>query len=148
MNNLNIKCHNCGFRRLKVTKYRFAAEVYDSYEEALEEALNYIDEAELVPLWNEYCYAINDFESVIREMVNFDDYCCDFSPSDIVKNLSDEFNIHDEYFIDGVYGFESFNYPSMNIDFFELACWLADQKDVYDCSAFSEIEEVDDSDKN
>lgn len=134
-----------------MTKYRYDDDFYDSYEEALEEALHYIDEAELVLLWNEYCYAINDFESVIREMVNFDDYCCDFSPSDIVKNLTDEFNIHDEYFIDGVYGFESFNYPGMNIpcfDFFELACWLADQKDVYDCSAFAEIEEVNDPDNN
>lgn len=131
-----------------MTKYRYDDAVYNSYEEALEEALNYIDEAELVSLWNEYCYAINDFESAIHDMGSFDDYCCDFSPSDIVKNLADEFNINDTYFIDGVYGFESFNCPGMNIDFFELACWLADQKDAYECSAFSEIEEVDDTDNN
>ena len=131
-----------------MTKYRYDDDFYDYYEEALEDALHYIDDDELVSLWNEYCYAINDFESVIRDMCNFDDYCCDFSPSDIVKNLTDEFNIRDDYFIDGVYGFESFNCLGFNINFFDLAHWLADQKDVYDCSAFSEIEEVDDTDTN
>lgn len=131
-----------------MTKYRYNYEVYDSFEEALKEALDYIDEAELVHLWNEYCYSIDDFESAIHDMSNFDDYCCDFSPSDIVKNLSDEFNINDDYFIDGAYGFESFNCLGAYMSFFELACWLSDQKDVYECSAFSEIEEVDSSGNN
>lgn len=131
-----------------MTKYCYDYDLYDSYAEALEEALQYIDEAELVPLWNEYCYATKDFDSIIREMVNFDDYCCNMSPSEVVRNLTSTFDIHQTYFIDGASGFKSFEYADFIADYFELACWLVDQKDVYDCSAFSEIEEVDDPDNN
>ena len=126
-----------------MTKYSYSCEVYDSHEEALEEALKFIDESELIPLWNDYCYDTNDFENVIHYMEEFDEYCCNITPSDIVQNLTSDFNIRGVYFIDGVYGFKSFDYPESIVDYFKLACWLSDRKDTYECCAFSEIEEVE-----
>lgn len=130
-----------------MTKYYYYNEVYDSYEEALEDALLDIDESELVSLWNNYC-DYNDFKNVIHYMEEFDEYCRNMLPSEVARNITSAFYINEAYFIDGDNGFESFDYADLIVDYFELARWLSDKRDVYECSAFSEIEEIDDSDNN
>lgn len=131
-----------------MTKYKYNSEVYDTIEEAVEEALSFVDDEIIINLWNEYCYDIRDYDNQIHSMDEFDDYCCNITPTDIVCNLTAEFNTHDEYFIDGIYGFKSFDYPQDVVVFSDLACWLADRLDYYDEKEFSEIEEIDDTDNN
>lgn len=131
-----------------MTKYSYNSEVYDTIEEAVEEALRFVDDEVLVDLWNDYCCDILDFESVILDMKDFDDYCCNMSPSDIVRKLTSEFNIDEDYFIDGVHGFESVHSPQMLISYFDLSCWLSDKIDFYDVKEFSKIEEIDDTGNN
>lgn len=131
-----------------MTKYCYDYATYGSYEEALEDALLYIDESELVSLWNDYCYDIKYFKNVIHYMEEFDEYCCNMSPSEIARSITAAFYINEAYFIDGDNGFESFDYADLIVDYFELARWLSDKRDTYECSAFSEIEEIDDSNNN
>lgn len=129
-----------------MTKYQYYSEVYDTIEEALEKALEFIDDEILITMWNDYCYDILEFSAVIYEMRDFNDYCCDMSPSDIVKKTALNFDINDGYFTDGKHGFRSVPCPRMLISYFDLSCWLSDKIDFYDFKEFSKIEEIDNTD--
>jgi hypothetical protein len=77
----------------------------DKYNE-IRDYFDNLDECELIELWNDFT---SDEEEHIYQMGELDAYIGDGYPSDILDRIDlDGFSTNDEYFVDGVYGIQSF----------------------------------------
>lgn len=54
-------------------------------------------------------YAETSCNELIFEMGEIDDVLCGLSPREVINSLSSSFNINDDYFIDTIYGLDSFD---------------------------------------
>ena len=98
---------------------------------------NYIDElsdSELVALNNEYCSAINDYDSQIMSMYEFDNMFCNCRPFELVRMLDRDFSANDDYFyIDSYGGICSTDNPADMIDTCDIAEYIDENDDcLYD----------------
>lgn len=62
--------------------------------DAIMNALQNMDDADLVALWNEYCYATNSYDDEIFEMERFDEMYSGYDPIEVATRV---FYGHDEW---------------------------------------------------
>ncbi len=109
----------------------------------LEAIKNYLDElsvSELVALNNEYCSAINDRDSQVSSMNDFDDAFYNCRPLELVRMLDGNFSADDDYFYIDNYGeICSADNPLDVISIYDIAEYIDDNNDsLYD----SELENL------
>ncbi len=68
-------------------------------------------------------------EDRIMFMEDIDDYLCGCKPSEILDRVDSDFSVRDDFFIDGCYGMESFDYPEEHVDLDDLAYHCAVNED-------------------
>lgn len=98
-------------------------------QEFIEDALcNTVNDADILELWNMYCDDNRYDDDHIYDMCEFDCMAEGYSPTDLVNNL-DDFDVNDDYFVIGIYGFKSFDdiYEIVSND--DLARWIDDNDD-------------------
>lgn len=78
--------------------------------EKVKEYVINLDDGDLVELWNLYCNEVNCFDDVVYFMDELDDYLYGMKPLDILNRVDKDFNTRCDYFRDGIYGIESFDY--------------------------------------
>lgn len=83
---------------------------------AIIEALNNLDNSDLIAIHNEYCDACNDPDSRIYDMCDIDEMLSGYSPSDIAGMIFyGSFNPNDDYFtFDGYANLASFDYVTQS----------------------------------
>ena len=69
-----------------------------------------MDTEDLVSIHNEYCDNNKYMDDYIYNMCDFDDMNSGRLPSEVLNDIGDNFNINDDYFVCGLYGFDSFDY--------------------------------------
>lgn len=100
-------------------------------KELLIDLLDNMAEYEIVDLHNEVADANRDYEAHIYHMDSFDEMMSGLSPSEIVNATQEDFDINDEWFIDGIYGLESFYDAFDHIDTDEVAQVILDDDDSF-----------------
>lgn len=79
---------------------------FDKVKEAIDE----LTRCEMIALWNEYCDANNYYDDRI-EYNDIDELCCGLCPSDVINAIDlDNYNLNDDFAVDSIYGWRSFNY--------------------------------------
>lgn len=98
--------------------------------EAIKAYLDELDEWELVTLNNEYCSAINDYDSQITSMCVFDEVFYNYKPLKLVRMLDNDFSADDDYFYIDNYGdICSTNDPTQMIDTCDIAEYIDENND-------------------
>lgn len=81
------------------------------------EALENMDENELVSVHNEYCDAVNYYDDRYYFMDEFDELFYGKSPLEILDAVENDFSTNDEYFTFNGYGYAtSTSYPDIDIE--------------------------------
>lgn len=93
-------------------------------------ALEDLSEFDLLFINNEIAYEYRDYEAVIYTVDDFDEVASGYSPSELADNVSD-FSTNDEYFVNGIYGFRSFDYVSDEVDFYAMAEYIIENDEDF-----------------
>ena len=96
---------------------------------------------ELVTIWNDYCNECNYMDDYI-EYNNPDEFLCGRTPSEVLEQIGDDYDIRDEYAVYTIYGWESFDYDTDEycpIDIDTLANWIVDDEDGHGYDALQDI---------
>lgn len=74
-------------------------------ERKIEGLLNDMDMSELVPIWNQYCEAVNYMDDMVESMDCFDELMSGKEPHEIAEMICyGEFNYGDDWFAFNGYG--------------------------------------------
>jgi len=117
------------------------------------EALENMDSEELIILHNNYCDENNYIDDYINDMCMFDELESGRRPSEVLNDISDDFNINDNYFVCGVYGYTSFDYaddPGSPVYISDIARYIVNNMDDLgndDIKEILETEEEEDGDE-
>lgn len=112
-------------------------ELYDRIREELESW----GTDELVEIWNDYCNECNYMDDYI-EQNNPDEFMSGRTPSEVLEQIGDDYDIHDDYAVYTIYGWESFNYETDEhcpIDIDTLADWIVDDEDGHGYDTLQDI---------
>lgn len=112
-----------------------------------EKIKSYIDDLhthDLLVLWNSYCYEVHCYENEIHFMDELNDYLYGMKPLDIISSVGKDFDVNNDYFRDGVYGLESFDYARREMDVDELVEYIIDYHFYGDDDELKEILDSDD----
>lgn len=99
-------------------------------KELLIELLDNLAEYEIVDLHNEVADANRDYEAHIYYISEIDDYFNGLTPTEII-DATQEVDTSDEWFIDGIYGLESFYDAFDHIETDEIAQVILDDDDSF-----------------
>ena len=115
--------------------------------EIIENAVDNLNESDLMYIWNEYCDYNNYYEDKVYYVSELDELCYGMKPTEIISRYVDLDSF--EYFTDGVYT-EGSNDLLDLIDYGALIDYIIDNEEDFDNSdiadALEEIEEEDDDD--
>lgn len=112
-------------------------ELYDRIREELESW----GTDDLVEIWNDYCNECNYMDDYI-EWNNPDEFMSGRTPSEILEQIGDNYDIRDDYAVYTIYGWESFNYESDEhcpIDINKLVDWIVDDEDGHGYDTLQDI---------
>lgn len=102
--------------------------------EKVKDAIDDLTGCDTVALWNEYCEASNYYEDMI-EYNNIDELCCGLCPSDVINSIDlDEYNPNDDFVVNSIYGWRSFDYADDEkspFDINELAKYIVDNEETF-----------------
>ena len=119
------------------------------------EAIESLNDDELVSLHNEYCDKCNYTDDRIYSMYEFDELFTGCSPLEIVDKIESNFNSNHNYFKFNGYGYaESIDYPDYHIEKEDIATYIDDNDDslynneLQDILDEYEEEDEDDEDGN
>lgn len=104
---------------------------------------NEIEENDLVYIWNEYCDKNKNFDDRIFQMGELDDYVGKGYATEILDRFSDDFSIRDDYFVETIYGIESFNVVDEYIYFDDLVEYIVRNEEDFGMDRIREIFEED-----
>lgn len=110
----------------------------EELKEELKETIENLTDWEIIDVWNEYCRENSYCEDEIFAMAELDDIARDMSPIEILEHFGD-MNTNDDYFINHIYGGESFTNPCDVIYLDDLVDYITRTFD--DCHSM-EIQEV------
>ena len=117
----------------------------DTYER-VENAIENMDESDLVEIWNEYCDRRNYSDDHIFGMYEIDDYLSNMTPTEIIdKVVGSNFDTSDDWFKDGIY-FESFSDVPSNIDEDDLINYIIIEDEDFGNSDIRDALDEDDED--
>ena len=103
----------------------------DKYER-MDDLLQSLDESDIVTVWNEFCSSCSYMEDYIYPMYELDTFFQGCLFSDALNRIdTDDFNLNDDYFVDGIYGVKSVDYLDDIIIYTDLADWIVDNDE--DC---------------
>ena len=115
--------------------------------EIIENAVDNLNESDLMYIWNEYCDYNNYYEDKVYYVSELDELCYGMKPTEIISRYGDLDSF--EYFTDGVYT-EGSNDLLDLIDYGALIDYIIDNEEDFDNSdiadALEEIEEEYDDD--
>lgn len=109
--------------------------------ERIKEELESWGTDELVEIWNDYCNECNYMDDYI-EYNNPDEFMSGRTPSEVLEQIGDDYDIHDDYAVYTIYGWESFNYETDEhcpIDIDTLADWIVDDEDGHGYDSLQDI---------
>ena len=112
-------------------------ELYDRIREELESW----GTDELVEIWNDYCNERNYMDDYI-EYNNPDEFMSGRTPSEVLEQIGDNYDIRDDYAVYTIYGWESFNCTTDEhcpIDIDTLADWIVDDEDGHGYDSLQDI---------
>lgn len=108
--------------------------------QAIVDVIDSLRNYEIVETWNEYCENSNYYDDYI-EYNNIDKLCVGCYPSEVLARIDIEnYNENDEYAVNSIYGYRSFNYLDDNnspVDVEEIALNIVNDMDD---SAYSYID--------
>lgn len=84
---------------------------YDEFRNSIREMVEGLDDSDLVNAWNEVC----DNENYMDDYIWFndpDELLNGRTPSEVLNDIGDSYDINDEYAVWTIYGLNSFNYTS------------------------------------
>lgn len=110
----------------------------EKLKEELKETIENLTDWEVIDVWNEYCRENSYYEDEIFTMAELDDIARDMSPIEILKQFGD-MDTNDDYFVNRIYGGESFTNPCDVIYLDDLVDYITRTFD--DCRSM-EIQEV------
>lgn len=110
----------------------------EELKKELKETIKNLTDWEVIDVWNEYCRENNYYEDEIFAMAELDDIARDMSPIEILEQFGD-MNTNDDYFINHIYGGESFTNPCDVIYLDDLVDYIT--RTFNDCYSI-EIQEV------
>lgn len=110
----------------------------EELKEELKETIKNLTDWEVIDVWNTYCRENNYYEDEIFAMAELNDIARDMSPIKILEYFGD-MDTNDDYFINGIYGGESFTnlYDEICLD--DIVDYIA--RTFNDCYSI-EIQEV------
>lgn len=110
----------------------------EELKEELKETIKNLTDWDVIDIWNTYCWENNYYEDEIFAMAELDDIARDMSPIEILEQFGD-MNTNDDYFINHIYGWESFTnlYDEIYLD--DLVDYIT--RTFNDCHSI-EIQEV------
>lgn len=109
-------------------------------KERIKEVIEDMNEADLVSMWNLYCENVNCMDDYIEQMGSLDDIMYGMTPTKIIEETSgNEFDVNEEWFKVGVYGFESTDYADDWIDTDEMIDYIIDNEDWLENSDIREV---------
>lgn len=82
----------------------------EELKKELKETIKNLTDWDVIDIWNTYCWENNYYEDEIFAMAELDDIARDMSPIEILEQFGD-MNTNDDYFINHIYGWESFTNP-------------------------------------
>lgn len=98
-----------------------------------------IEENDLVYIWNEYCDKDKKYDDRIFQMGELDDYVGEGYATEILDRFSDDFSIDDDYFVETIYGIESFNMVDEYIYFDDLVEYIVRNEEDFGMDEIREI---------
>lgn len=78
------------------------------------EQLEDLTDEQIIEIHNQYCNNIEDYDSKIYEMSEFDDLFSSCTPTEVLDSVDSNFNSNDKYFQYNETLYTSFNYPENN----------------------------------
>lgn len=112
----------------------------DFYERIREELESWGTD-ELVSIWNDYCNECNYMDDYI-ECNDPNEFMYGKTPSEVLEEIGNDYNIRDNYVVYTIHGWESFNYDSdkhcpINVD--DLVNWIVDDEDGHGYHVLQDI---------
>lgn len=98
-----------------------------------------IEENDLVYIWNEYCDKNKYYDDRIFQMGELDDYVGEGYATEILDRFRDGFSIDDDYFVETIYGIESFNIVDEYIYFDDLVEYMVRNEEDFGMDRIREI---------
>ena len=99
-------------------------------EERIKEAVEDMDEADLVWLWNRYCDKVDYVDDIIEPMNMLDDFMHGMTATEIFENLrGNDFDINEEWFKVDMWGYKSTDDVSDWIDKDEMIDYIVEHED-------------------
>ena len=111
-------------------------------EEKLEAVLNTVDDVDVINWWNDCC----SDDDTIHYMDELDYYCRNWSATEIIDNTED-FHTNDDYFVENIYGLESFSDIYDIVDNTELINYMIDNDEDFGSEDVREILDEDDDEE-
>ena len=115
-------------------------ELMELYERIKEELESWGTD-DLVEIWNDYCNECNYMDDYI-EYNNPDEFMCGRTPSEVLEQIGSDYDIHDDYAVYTIYGWESFNSTydeHCPIDVDTLADWISEEEDGHGYDKLQDI---------
>lgn len=114
---------------------------YDEFRNGIREAVESMDDSDLVNAWNEVCDSENYMDDYIYSN-DPDELLYGRTPSEILSDVTEDYNVNDEYAVWTVYGLESFNYTSDSscpIDIDMIVDYIIDNEEDFGDSDIEEL---------
>ena len=114
---------------------------YDEFRNGIREAVESMDDSDLVNAWNEVCDNENYMDDYIYSN-DPDELLYGKTPSDILSEVTEDYSVNDNYAVWTVYGLESFNYTSDSscpIDIDIIVDYIIDNEEDFDDSDIEEL---------
>jgi hypothetical protein len=114
---------------------------YDEFRNGIREAVESMNDSDLVNAWNEIC----DNENYMDDYIWFndpDELLAGRTPSEVLGDVTGDYSVNDEYAVWTVYGLESFNYTSDSncpIDIDMIVDYIIDNEEDFDDSDIEEL---------
>ena len=114
---------------------------YDEFKNGIREAVESMDDSDLVNAWNEVCDSENYMDDYIYSN-DPDELLYGKMPSDILSEVTEDYSVNDNYAVWTIYGLESFNYTgdsSCPIDMDMIVDYIIDNEEDFGDSDIEEL---------
>lgn len=114
---------------------------YDEFRNGIREAVESMNDSDLVNAWNEVCDNENYMDDYIYSN-DPDELLSGRTPSEVLNDVAGDYSVNDEYAVWTVYGLESFNYTSDSscpIDIDMVVDYIIDNEEDFDDSDIEEL---------
>lgn len=114
---------------------------YDEFRNGIREAVESMNDSDLVNAWNEVC----ENENYMDDYIWFndpDELLSGRTPSEVLSDIGDSYDTNDEYAVWTIYGLNSFNYTSDSncpIDIDMIVDYIIDNEEDFGDSDIEEL---------